>query len=172
MKAGVNARQGEPKAQYIDPPQVREFTLAEARAKLESERLSGEAAAQGMLREIDQLLVYEASEYDRLPASKVRAGAIVVLITALGIIPGIILFALVDSDDSLLSASLVKVPVAFWAGWALFSVWAGLSADELSEMLGEKTERFGPRAVCLFVLALVNCGAVLVFLFARGGFRF
>ena len=96
-----------------------------------------------------------------------RPVAFAFLVALLCLLPCTLLFISIDSGDSLLRSHLLRIPVVFWAGWAVLSIWAALDMPRISKIFGRSTDPLGPEAMGLCVLALSNCASVLAFLFMK-----
>jgi len=96
-----------------------------------------------------------------------RPVAFAFLVALLCLLPCTLLFISIDSGDSLLRSHLLRIPVVFWAGWAVLSIWAALDMPRISKIFGRSTDPLGPEAMGLCVLALINCASVLAFLFMK-----
>src|SRR5260370_16611406 len=86
------------------------------------------------------------------------------LVVLLGLVPCTVLFISVDSGDSLLRTHLLKIPVFFWAGWAVVSLWAALDIRRLTEVVGRRTDPLQPEGIASLILALLNYASALLFL--------
>src|SRR5438132_3518339 len=93
--------------------------------------------------------------------------AFALLVALLCLLPCTLVFISIDSGDSLLRSHLLRIPVVFWAGWAVLSIWAALDMPRISKIFGRSTDPLGPEAMGLCVLALINCASVLAFLFMK-----
>ncbi len=93
--------------------------------------------------------------------------AILLLLGLLCLFPCAVLFVSIDSGESVLRAHLLRIPVVFWAGWGVLSIWAALDLPKIARMLGRSTDPLGAEAMGLCALALLNCASALAFLFMR-----
>ena len=72
------------------------------------------------------------------------------LVALLCLLPCTLLFISIDSGDSLLRAHLLRIPVVFWAGWAVLSIWAALDMPRISRIFGRsRDDQLGPEAMGL-----------------------
>ncbi len=85
------------------------------------------------------------------------------------LLPCTVLLISIDSNESFLRTHLLRIPVVFWALWAVLSIWAALDMPRISKLFGRSTDPLGPQAMALCILALMNCISVLAFLFLRRG---
>ena len=91
------------------------------------------------------------------------------LLGLLCLLPCTVLLISIDSNESLLRAHLLRIPVVFCAAWGVLSIWAALDMPRISKLFGRSTDPLGPQAMALCISALINCVSVLAFLFMRRG---
>jgi hypothetical protein len=150
---------------HCRPPQVREISLAQTKAKLQSSALPEDCGTREMLRCIEELTEKEKSGANpRDRQARVARVIVGLLVLALGVVPCLVLYVLAGGGNSALGLELRRLPVFFWAAWAVLCSWVALSVAELTAVLGNNTDPLAPGAVYLVVLAVANCLSVFAFL--------
>ena len=93
--------------------------------------------------------------------------AILAVGTLLVLVPCVCLFFAVSSESSSPHLLLLRLPLAFWAAWALVSLWVALDSSRLWRVLGQPVDPLGMQALWGALLGALNIGASMLVVMAR-----
>ena len=93
--------------------------------------------------------------------------AILAVATLLVLVPCVCLFFAVSSQSTSPHLLLLHLPLAFWAGWALVSLWVALDSSRLRRVLGRPVDPLGTQALWGALLGALNIGASMLVVMSR-----
>jgi hypothetical protein len=97
-------------------------------------------------------------------AAAAVSGAVAVLLI---LVPCAVLFFAVNPDPVAQHLRPFRLPVMYWAVWALVSLWAGLDSSRLWRALGRPVDPLGRQALWGMLLGVLNVGASLLVVMSR-----
>ena len=98
---------------------------------------------------------------------RAAATAILAVATLLVLVPCVCLFFAVSSESTSPHLLLLHLPLAFWAGWALVSLWVALDSSRLWRVLGRPVDPLGTQALWGALLGALNIGASMLVVMSR-----
>jgi len=93
--------------------------------------------------------------------------AILAVATLLVLVPCVCLFFAVSSGSTTPHLLLLHLPLAFWAAWALVSLWVALDSSRLWRVLGRPVDPLGTQALWGALLGALNIGASMLVVMSR-----
>ncbi len=93
--------------------------------------------------------------------------AILAVATLLVLVPCVCLFFAVSSESTSPHLLLLHLPLAFWAAWALVSLWVALDSSRLWRVLGRPVDPLGTQALWGALLGALNIGASMLVVMSR-----
>src|SRR4029077_17616311 len=93
--------------------------------------------------------------------------AILAVATLLVLVPCVCLFFAVSSESTSPHLLLLHLPLAFWAVWALVSLWVALDSSRLWRVLGRPVDPLGTQALWGALLGALNIGASMLVVMSR-----
>ena len=100
---------------------------------------------------------------------RAATSAILAVATLLVLVPCVCLFFAVSSESTSPHLLLLHLPLAFWAAWALVSLWVALDSSRLWRVLGRPVDPLGTQAQALWgaLLGALNIGASMLVVMSR-----
>lgn len=84
------------------------------------------------------------------------------VIALLVLVPCAALFFAVSPESASQYLRFSKLPVTWWASWAVFSLWATLDSSKLLRAIGKPVDPLGPQALWSMLLGVLNIGTSLL----------
>jgi hypothetical protein len=98
---------------------------------------------------------------------RAAATASLVVLVLLVLVPCAVLFLAISPESASQHLRLSRVPVIYWAAWALVSLWAALDSSKLWRTLGRPVDPLGSYGVWGMLLGALNIGASLLVVLSR-----
>ena len=98
---------------------------------------------------------------------RAAATASLVVLVLLVLVPCAVLFLVISPESASQHLRLSRVPVIYWAAWALVSLWAALDSSKLWRTLGRPVDPLGSYGVWGMLLGVLNIGASLLVVVSR-----
>lgn len=89
------------------------------------------------------------------------------VLALLVVVPCAALFFAISPESSSQHLLFFSLPVTWWAGWAVFSLWATLDSSTLLRTLGKPVDPLGIHALWSMLLGAVNIGTSLLAVMMR-----
>lgn len=84
------------------------------------------------------------------------------VIALLVLVPCAALFFAISPGSASQYLWFSKVPVTWWASWAVFSLWATLDSSRLLRAIGKPVDPLGTQALWSMLLGVLNIGTSLL----------